>query len=152
MAHLLAPGRVGSSKFGWQRAKIERWLNVVAHVRQEVWPRLSVKHSYAVTDHPHWRGEPANIITSGCASRHDYSLLPFAPKGSAIRSDEVNKGELAPHACRIQMKAFWLGRLARPDIIKPMNDLATKVQLWTASLAKSLLKQKRICNVTLTMP
>ena len=47
-----------------QRAKIQRWLNVLQHVRQEVWPSLSVKHGYAVTDDAYWHGEPANIVTS----------------------------------------------------------------------------------------
>ena len=36
------------------------------------------------------------------------------------------------------MKAFWLGRLARPDIIKPINDLATK--LWTKAADKKALR------------
>ena len=54
------------------------------------------------------------------------AATPFIPDGSTTSSDEEAKGELAPNACRILMKALWLGRLARPDIIKPINDLATK--------------------------
>ena len=38
------------------------------------------------------------------------------------------------------MKALWLGRLARPDIIKPINDLATKVQCWSRAEDKKLLR------------
>lgn len=38
------------------------------------------------------------------------------------------------------MKALWLGRLARPDIIKPINDLATKVQAWTRVEDKKVLR------------
>ena len=65
---------------------------------------------------------------------------PFIPDGSTTQSDEQEKGELAPNACRILMKALWLGRLARPDIIKPINDLATKVQSWTKVEDKKVLR------------
>ena len=65
---------------------------------------------------------------------------PFISDGAATPSDEDAKGELAPNACRILMKALWLGRLARPDIIKPINDLATKVQSWTKVEDKKVLR------------
>ena len=55
-------------------------------------------------------------------------------------ADEGARGELAPNACKILMKALWLGRLARPDIVKPINDLATKVQAWTKADDKKLLR------------
>ena len=38
------------------------------------------------------------------------------------------------------MKALWLGRLSRPDIVKPINDLATKVQNWSRAEDKKLLR------------
>ena len=38
------------------------------------------------------------------------------------------------------MKALWLARLSRPDILKPINDLATKVQKWTKAEDKKLLR------------
>ena len=47
-----------------------------------------------------------------------HAATPFVPDGSATIDDEEAKGELAPNACRILMKALWLGRLSRPDIIK----------------------------------
>jgi len=56
------------------------------------------------------------------------AATPFVTEGSILAQDEESRGELAPHACKILMKALWLGRLARPDIVKPINDLATKVQ------------------------
>ena len=37
------------------------------------------------------------------------------------------------------MKAFWLGRLARPDIVKPIGDLATHVQKWSRNQDKQLI-------------
>ena len=54
------------------------------------------------------------------------AATPFCPEGSISTEDESSPGELAPNACKILMKALWLARLARPDIIKPINDLATK--------------------------
>ena len=56
---------------------------------------------------------------------------PFIPDGAWPKEDEDSRGELAPKACSILMKALWLARLSRPDILKPINDLATKVQAWT---------------------
>ena len=43
---------------------------------------------------------------------------PFCPDGSLPPEDDQSAGELAPNACKLLMKALWLGRLARPDIIK----------------------------------
>ena len=38
------------------------------------------------------------------------------------------------------MTALWLARLSHPDILKPINDLATKVQKWTKDEDKKLLR------------
>ena len=38
------------------------------------------------------------------------------------------------------MKALWLGRLARPDIIKPIGDLATTVQKWSRNHDRQLAR------------
>ena len=59
-----------------------------------------------------------------------HASTPFILEGSISSQD----------ACRILMKALWLGRLARPDIIKPINDLATKVQCWSRAEDKKLLR------------
>ena len=77
-------------------------------------------------------------ITSTKSLKH--AATPFVPDGSVSVEDEEAKGELAPNACRILMKALWLGRLSRPDIIKPINDLATKVQSWSRGDDKRLLR------------
>ena len=61
-------------------------------------------------------------------SKLKHAATAFPPEGSISQDDEVSKGDLATNACKILMKALWLGRLARPDIVKPINDLATKVQ------------------------
>ena len=65
---------------------------------------------------------------------------PFIPDGTWSKEDEDSPGELAPKACSILMKALWLARLSRPDILKPINDLATKVQAWTRVHDKKLLR------------
>ena len=64
---------------------------------------------------------------------------PFVPEGS-LSDDCDEPGELAPKACSILMKALWLARLSRPDILKPINDLATRVQKWTKNEDKKLLR------------
>ena len=69
-----------------------------------------------------------------------HAATPFVLEGSISSQDEEVRGELAPNACRILMKALWLGRLARPDIVKPINDLATKVQCWSRAEDKKLLR------------
>ena len=46
------------------------------------------------------------------------------------------------------MKALWLGRLACPDIIKPINDQATKVQAWTKVEDKKVLRLIQYINST----
>ena len=56
---------------------------------------------------------------------------PFVPEGSLVYSDDEVRGELAGEACGILMKDLWLARLARPDVLKPICDLAAKVQSWT---------------------
>ena len=81
-------------------------------------------------------------ITGSQKLRH--TPPPFCPEGSLVRSDDDVKGELAPNACKILMKALWLG-LARPDIIKPIGDLATQVQKWSRNSDKQL--HRLICYV-----
>ena len=82
-------------------------------------------------------------ITGSQKLRH--APTPFCPEGSLVPSDDDVKGELAPNACKILMKALWLGRLARPDIIKPIEDLATQVQKWSRNSDRQL--HRLICYV-----
>ena len=55
----------------------------------------------------------------------------FCPEGSLPEADEETKGELAGNACSILMKDLWLARLSRPDIQRPICELATRVQCWS---------------------
>ena len=43
------------------------------------------------------------------------------------------------------MKCLWLGRLARPDIIKPIGDLATQVQRWSRNCDRML--HRLVCYI-----
>ena len=68
------------------------------------------------------------------------AATPFCSDGALVASDDEVRGELAPNACKVLMKCLWLGRLARPDIIKPIGDLATQVQNWTLNCDKRLYR------------
>ena len=83
--------------------------------------------------------------------RSKKATTPFLPEGSITPEDEQNRGELAPNACRILMKALWLARLARPDIVKPINDLATKVQSWSRAEDKKVGRLIQYINATLDL-
>ena len=82
-------------------------------------------------------------ITGSQKLRH--APTPFWSEGSLVPSDDDVKGELAPNACKILMKALWLGRLARRDIIKPIRDLATQVQKWSRNTDKQL--HRSVCYI-----
>ena len=47
------------------------------------------------------------------------------------------------------MKCLWLARLSRPDIMKAIGDLATKVQKWTRNCDKAL--HRLICYIHSTL-
>ena len=63
---------------------------------------------------------------------------PFCPEGSLLAADDDVKGQLSGVACAILMKDLWLGRLARPDLQKPIGDLSSKVTCWTRNDDKKL--------------
>ena len=77
-----------------------------------------------------------------------HAATPFAPEGSLVSADDETRGELAGNACRMLTKCLWLGRLARPDLVKPIGDLATKVQCWTVNCDKQLYRL--ICYIHTT--
>jgi hypothetical protein len=74
---------------------------------------------------------------------------PFLPEGALLASDDDSKGELAPVACKILMKLLWLARLSRPDLIKPIGDLARDVQKWSVNNDKALYRL--VCYVQSTL-
>ena len=59
------------------------------------------------------------------------------------------EGELGFAAGRVLMKALWLGRLARPDLVKPIGDLASFVQKWSRNCDKQL--HRLVCYINSTV-
>ena len=76
------------------------------------------------------------------------ACTPFVPEGSISHADSCDPGEVAPKACSVLMKALWLARLARPDIQKPIGDLATNVQCWSRAEDKKLYRLICYLNTT----
>jgi hypothetical protein len=74
---------------------------------------------FDMLDYAHQTVDLHKSITNTTSLKH--AAAPFVPDGSISIDDEEAKGELAPNACRILMKALWLGRLSRPGLIKPIN-------------------------------
>eukprot|EP00973_Karenia_brevis_P031471 4341521-Karenia_brevis.AAC.1 len=72
--------------------------------------------------------------------KYKHATTPFLSDSLISADDDKVKGELGVHACRCLMKALWLGRLARPDICKAINDLTTKVQNWSRNDDKKLFR------------
>ena len=69
-----------------------------------------------------------------------HAPTPFLPEGSLVQADECERGQMAGSACKVLMKDLWLGRLSRPDLVKPITDLATKVQCWSRNRDKQLFR------------
>ena len=69
-----------------------------------------------------------------------YASTPFLPDGAVTILDEEERGELEGQASKILMKALWLARLARPDILKPICNLASCVQKWTRGCDRRLFR------------
>ena len=60
-----------------------------------------------------------------------HASTPFVPDGSLCAADDEERGQLANKACSVLMKCLWLARLARPDLMKPIGDLTSKIQSWS---------------------
>jgi hypothetical protein len=65
---------------------------------------------------------------------------PLVNGGSLCPDDDESRGELAANASRILMKALWVARLARPDLLKPITALARHVQSWSVNCDKQLYR------------
>lgn len=92
------------------------------------------------------------------AIRNQLPQSSSAPTPEDIRDSDWQKilpvlavkpgNRIMADACKILMKALWLGRLTRPDIVKPINDLATKVQNWSRAEDKKLLRLIQYISAT----
>ena len=108
-----------------------------------------VSHSAVAFDMADYAQQTIDLYKSiAKVDKLKHASTPFVPEGSIATAEEDVKGELAPNACRILMKALWLGRLGRPDIIKPINDLATRVQAWTRVEDKKVLRLIQYIDAT----
>ena len=56
---------------------------------------------------------------------------PFCPPGTLIIVDYEVRGELEKGCHSVVMKNIWVARIARPDLMKPCNDLAGKLHEWS---------------------
>ena len=65
-------------------------------------------------------------------------LTPFLPEGSLPERDDEIRGELAGEACGVLMKNLYAARLSRPDLLKPINELAKSVTKWTRNHDRQL--------------
>ena len=63
---------------------------------------------------------------------------PFLPEGSLPECDDEVRGELASDACGVLMKNLYAARLSRPDLLKPINELAKSVTKWTRNHDRQL--------------
>lgn len=72
-------------------------------------------------------------------TKFKYASTPFVPDGSITVADLEETGELDGPA-KILMKALWLARLARPDILKPICDLASHAQKWSRACDKKIYR------------
>ena len=69
-----------------------------------------------------------------------HAASPFLPDGSLIAEDDEVRGELSSNACKVLMKTLWLGRLARPDIVRAITGLARKVTRWSKNDDRQLYR------------
>ena len=72
-------------------------------------------------------------ILKACPGNVKYKSVatPFLEEASAIEDQEVDRGTLADHACGILMKVLYAARVARFDLLRAVNSLASKVTKWT---------------------
>ena len=76
------------------------------------------------------------------------AATPFCPDGSLPADGDSERGELSSVACSLLMKQLWLARLARPDLQKPIADLATNVQTWSRNCDKRMYRL--VCYINST--
>ena len=106
---------------------------------------LGRKHVYDHSDHHLY--DMVDFCRSSCNLYVELSKralteasTPFAPDGASVSADWDEKGALSTCASRVLMKILWCARLARPDLIKPINDLTRKVTCWSVADDKRLFR------------
>ena len=74
---------------------------------------------------------------------------PFCPDAQLVASDYEVKGHLAPNACGVLMKGLWLARLARPDLLRPITELAAHLTDWSVNHDRML--HRLVCYAKSTL-
>ena len=72
--------------------------------------------------------------------------------GKSVSTDgkhDHDEGALASVACSLLMKVLWVARLARPDLPRAVNYLATKVSKWTSKCDSMLHRLMGYIQATL---
>ena len=79
-----------------------------------------------------------DFINSACQMYENLSGMPlkgaaspYLPEGSIPVNEWEERGALASDASNVLMKVLWAGRLARPDTVKAIGDLARRVTKWS---------------------
>ena len=63
----------------------------------------------------------------------------------------VDEGTLVSVACSLLMKVLWVASLARPDLLRAVSHLATKVTTWTSNCASMVHRLMGYIQATLQL-
>ena len=63
---------------------------------------------------------------------------PFVDQDSLTDQDWVEQGELDGEALALLMKVLYCARLARPDLLRPVNELGRHITKWSRACDKQL--------------
>ena len=80
------------------------------------------------------------------------SVESTANDGKSVKTDgkqDADEGALASVACSFFMKVLWAARLARPDLLRAVNYLATKVSKWTSTCCSMMHRRMGYTQATL---
>ena len=75
---------------------------------------------------------------------------PFLDQESFSDSDWEEMGELDSEALALLMKVLYCARLARPDLLRPVNELGRCITKWTKACDKSLHRLFQYLHATRT--
>ena len=65
---------------------------------------------------------------------------PYLDESSLPVEDWDSQGNLASSAARLIMKAYWLARLSRPDLLHGLNELSKRISKWSRNDDRRLFR------------